>query len=176
MADTARSLAALQVLLADNVTNDISPQDIRDFLVSVHGRYGGIHCTGYAGEGQSINAAGYTKLTQWAGNNPSSGIVPDYEAGTLTMSITGVYMMEFTLSYGCSNNNVNTELYVFKDGVATNIAIKRRTGTAADTGAVAAAGLIEATAGEVFDIRAKTAVQTTTMTVSHGSWIARLIG
>ena len=34
--DTQRSLAALQVLLRDNTTGDISPQDARDFLVSVY--------------------------------------------------------------------------------------------------------------------------------------------
>ena len=36
MADTQRSLADLQALLADNVTRDISPQDVRDFLLSVY--------------------------------------------------------------------------------------------------------------------------------------------
>lgn len=34
MADTVRTKAALQTLLADNVAGDISPQDLRDFLVS----------------------------------------------------------------------------------------------------------------------------------------------
>ncbi len=36
MADTKRTLAALQALLADNATGDIDPADIRDFLISVH--------------------------------------------------------------------------------------------------------------------------------------------
>lgn len=36
MADTPRTLSALQALLADNTTGDISAQDIRDFLVSVY--------------------------------------------------------------------------------------------------------------------------------------------
>lgn len=35
MADTARTLAALQVLLADNETGDISEGDVRDLLVSL---------------------------------------------------------------------------------------------------------------------------------------------
>lgn len=37
MADTVRTLSALQTLLADNTSGDISPQDVRDFLVSVYG-------------------------------------------------------------------------------------------------------------------------------------------
>lgn len=36
MPDTVRTLSALQALLADNVTGDISPQDVRDFLVSIY--------------------------------------------------------------------------------------------------------------------------------------------
>ena len=36
MADTRRTLAALQTLLADNTSGDISAQDIRDFLVSAY--------------------------------------------------------------------------------------------------------------------------------------------
>jgi hypothetical protein len=35
MADTIRTLDALQTLLADNTGHDISPQDLRDMLVSV---------------------------------------------------------------------------------------------------------------------------------------------
>ena len=36
MVDTARTLSALQTLLADNVDGDIGAQDIREFLVSVY--------------------------------------------------------------------------------------------------------------------------------------------
>lgn len=36
MADTTRSLAALQALLADNTAGDISANDVRDFLVSAY--------------------------------------------------------------------------------------------------------------------------------------------
>ena len=40
MVDTIRGLSALQALLADNATGDISPQDARDFLVSSLGGFG----------------------------------------------------------------------------------------------------------------------------------------
>lgn len=39
MPDTVRLLPALQTLLADNAAGDISPQDVRDFLVSVYRDY-----------------------------------------------------------------------------------------------------------------------------------------
>jgi hypothetical protein len=37
MADTVRALSALQTLLADNTTQQIGAQDVRDFLISVCG-------------------------------------------------------------------------------------------------------------------------------------------
>lgn len=37
MADTVRTKAAILALLADNTTGDISPQDMRDFVVSIYG-------------------------------------------------------------------------------------------------------------------------------------------
>lgn len=39
MADTVRTLTALQALLPDNTDGDISAQDVRDFLVSAFGPY-----------------------------------------------------------------------------------------------------------------------------------------
>lgn len=40
MVDTVKTVAQLQALLADNITGAISPQDIRDFLVSTAPPYG----------------------------------------------------------------------------------------------------------------------------------------
>jgi hypothetical protein len=42
MADTIRDRAAVIALLADNTSGDISPQDLRDFLVSTWGLYGAL--------------------------------------------------------------------------------------------------------------------------------------
>lgn len=41
MADTVRTLDALLALLADNTSGDISPQDLRDYVVSAHSWLGG---------------------------------------------------------------------------------------------------------------------------------------
>jgi hypothetical protein len=49
MSDTVRVLSALQTLLADNTNRAISPQDLRDFLVSAVGdQYGRAVSTGQA--------------------------------------------------------------------------------------------------------------------------------
>ena len=65
MADTQRTLAALQALLPDNTSGDISPQDVRDFLVSASPNYGALSlsvaaATAIAVPGTFVKAAGTT--------------------------------------------------------------------------------------------------------------------
>jgi len=43
MADTQRTKSQLETLFADNVTGDISPQDLRDFMTTVMNRISGYH-------------------------------------------------------------------------------------------------------------------------------------
>ena len=47
MADTIRAISSLQALLADNTTGDISPQDLRDMLVSLGNMYQEQYTTGW---------------------------------------------------------------------------------------------------------------------------------
>lgn len=46
MADTARTLTQILALLADNSSQDISAQDVRDMVVSLYGNYGGMFVHG----------------------------------------------------------------------------------------------------------------------------------
>lgn len=67
MADTQRSLAALRLLLADNVTGAISEQDLRDFLESMRDPHGQLYistpaATTVSGAGTFVKAAGVTTL------------------------------------------------------------------------------------------------------------------
>jgi hypothetical protein len=55
MSDTIRDKAALQALLADNVTGDITPQRVRDMLVSLYDIIG----PGSFGDGGSSNYTGF---------------------------------------------------------------------------------------------------------------------
>lgn len=46
MTDTVRTLADIQALLADNTRGDISPQDLRDAIISLGNQYGQLSETG----------------------------------------------------------------------------------------------------------------------------------
>lgn len=60
MADEIRSVAALQTLLADNTTGQISPQDLRDFLVSI--AVAGADCSSATPLVHNLSAATWTKI------------------------------------------------------------------------------------------------------------------
>lgn len=73
MVDTKRTLAALQTLLADNTTGDISPQDVRDMLVSLWGSTSGL------AEGDMI-AQNDSGLWVPVGGTKAEGKIPKIQA------------------------------------------------------------------------------------------------
>jgi hypothetical protein len=79
MADTRRTLAALQALLADNTSQDISPQDVRDMLVSCFPT------------GMRLLA---TATASGAATIPIVSRNADYESGDLFQSDFDVYVFE----------------------------------------------------------------------------------
>jgi len=64
MVDTVRTVAALQALLADNATGDISPQDIRDFLVSAMNPLTSGYQKGWKDNVMPLSAAGVPNANQ----------------------------------------------------------------------------------------------------------------
>lgn len=91
MTDTIRDRTTLLTLLADNVSGDISAQDMRDVLVSLHGVYGQIYVTGGAAA-QSLDTTP-AKLTSFAANGSSAGTTPDHTNDQITVGTDGVYLV-----------------------------------------------------------------------------------
>lgn len=91
MVDTIRSLADLLALLADNSSGDISAQDVRDVVVSLHGVYGEMYVTGGA-SAQSLDTTP-AQLTGFAANGNSSGTTPDHTNDQITVGTDGVYLV-----------------------------------------------------------------------------------
>lgn len=99
MADTVRTRSALLTLLADNTSGAISPQDIRDFLVSVHGVYGSIYHTGTsASSSVSLNDSTWTVLDGFSANGESSGTTPDHSSNQITVGTDGIYLVNWSVS------------------------------------------------------------------------------
>lgn len=149
MADTQRNLDALQTLLADNATGDISPQDLRDMLVSM---YPG-HAQAYVSTPAATTLADTSTWVQVAGTYTLSA-----SAYLWTMAVNGrlvcgadtardVSVMA-TVSMTAANNNVVTEWVVVVDGVPDlNTLVQRKIGTGADVGALAVMGHVTVSPG-----------------------------
>ena len=91
MVDTIRTLTALATLLADNKSGQISPQDVRDLMVSlaqIVKESGGTEMTlGAVADNQYLRRSGTTVTGKDAARSKVSTYVGD---GTLSQAITGV--------------------------------------------------------------------------------------
>jgi hypothetical protein len=140
MADTQRTLAALLALLADNITGDISPQDIRDFLVSVSGGYGSIFVHGGVTAQAGITSTP-VKMTGFDTNGISNGTTPDHTSDDINISVAGDYLVSGAVSFiGTSNSTFDIDIYI--NSVTTNYGFERKLGTGTDVGSGPLEGLI----------------------------------
>jgi len=114
MADTVRTRSALLTLLADNTSRDISPQDMRDVLVSVHGVYGGL----YVQDGSTLeNVTSAAKMTGWAGNMASAGTTPDHTDDSIEVGTDGIYLIWHQMSCLTATASVTFQGHLRIDGV-----------------------------------------------------------
>lgn len=148
MADTARTLAALQTLLADNTSGAISPQDLRDFLLSVLSGYGHISLLGGATNQGSITTTP-AKVTAFAADGPSSAdVTPAHGDDSITVSLAGKYEVNFQGSFsGTASKTFLLRAYV--DGVITTIGCQRKLGTGGDVGSCSFTGILNLAAAQV---------------------------
>lgn len=143
MADTIRTKAAILALLADNASQDISPQDLRDAIVSIFGVYGFLYVTNgsTAQTGIGTSPALMTGLiTAGAGggttpNGTSKRIVIDSGSD-------GVYGFLFFCSFAGSNNATFT-FNVRKNGsTELPVGLNRKLSAAGDVGVGMCGGIV----------------------------------
>lgn len=167
MSDTQRSLAALQTLLADNTTNKISPQYLRDFLVSVCGGYGSIHVQ----DGATPQSVGTTpaKLTGFVQNGPASGATPDASDDEIAVDVTAAYWAEGHFSFtGTASRTFQIHLRV--NGVESSGACGRaKTNTSGELVHVSFSLPVELIAADVVSVWAEADVDASSMTLVDGS-------
>jgi hypothetical protein len=169
MADTQRTQAALLALLADNITGDISPQDIRDFLVSVSGGYGSIFVHGGVTAQTGITSTP-VKMSGFATNGISSGTVPDNTTDDITISVAGDYLVSGSISFtGSSNSTFDIDIYI--NSTTTNYGFERKLGTGTDVGSGPLAGLITCAENDKIDIFVSSPDGGTSITPTQASLI-----
>lgn len=102
MPDTRRDRAAILALFADNSTQDISAQDLRDYVVTVMGGYAEIRVDDGAASQTGVITPEI--LTGWATNGPSNGLTADQANNKITIDVDGLYMVWFQASFSGTGN------------------------------------------------------------------------
>ena len=174
MADTARSVAALQTLLADNSSGAISAQDVRDFLVSALGVYGSISC--FEESTEQVDPSTGAKLTCFTANGNANGTTPDHTNDQITVNVAGNYDIAFQCSFsGTSSSEVRFRLRV--GGVEQNYGCTRKLGTAGDVGSASffAPGITLA-ASDILTIYVEMDTATDDLTVVDAQFSVRMVG
>lgn len=155
MADTARSRTALQSVLADNTSGDISPQDLRDLLVSVFGGYGGLYCT--AGASAQACTSTPAKLTSWNGTFTSTDLTCSSSTDDITATVDSVVRASVSIAF-TSGTATAVTFQIYKNGSAVTGA--KSVSTVADTSETMAAhidAVVSVSASDVITVYVSTA-------------------
>ncbi len=169
MADTVRSIAELQALFADNVAGDISPQDLRDFLLSSAPAHGTISIlsaapTTIATPGTYVKMAGTTVLSADATGFDMS------EDGRLRFIGVSPRHLHIAVTVAMSSSGPNNiiGLKVAKNGVLLDNSITRRfLATGNDVGSTALHADIPAAANDYLEIFVTNETNTDTVTIEE---------
>jgi len=130
MAQTIKTRAALIAQLADNTAGAISPEDLRDFLVSIMGVYGSIY-TVAGSTTQALTAATPVQLQEWSGDGPAVGVTPGFATDKVTVDEAGTYEIDFDVSFeGITNAVQEFTLYVNGSPASPAHSCRRKTSNA----------------------------------------------
>lgn len=173
MPDTIRSLSDLNNLFADNTQGVISPQDIRDLMVSlmVHGEIG-------SGAKTAITINGtFAVLDFTLAGVVGRGITAD----TVNKRLSGVPVVlkpqiDFELDFNGATNTTY-EAAVFVNGVQNlRLTAQDRIVSAAQIGHIRMSSSIQVQAGDFIDARIRSLSGTPTFTLLRGVLRLRRIG
>ena len=173
MVDTVKTLAALQTQFADNTTGAISPQDLRDFLVSASPAYGSMYVstpleTSIA-DGNFTKAAGTTtsvSLTRF--DMPADNRLR--YVGTPDCHFHGVISFSMSIASG-SNKVLELGAYIYDDSAASGAVLahsvisRNAASTAVGTGALHFDVMLST--NDYIELHVKNTTDTTSITVNN---------
>lgn len=183
MADTERTTAALQALLADNTSGAIGPQDLRDLLASCLGGYAGLLLSIAGSPAAPLTLTTMDQvLTQYNAVSAQSsdlftgGCSADAGTGKITIGQTGLYHVGFFASCRVSTNNKIVHFTPYIDNVIGLVEVDRKFGTSGDVGVVSMHAVVPYTGGAVVDVRARDEAATTDITFESMAFHVHRVG
>ena len=169
MADTRRTLAAILTLFANNVSGDISPQDLRDFVVSSHPAHGEIDVSSAAET--TINT-----INVWEDAAGTWVLADGTEFDMNTngqLRYTGAATETFEVAMHCSmtaaGNNKVWELGIGKNSTIIPYSfVRRKVATGADVGAAATSTIVSLDPNDYLTLMVRNTTDATNVTIELG--------
>ena len=174
MSDTIRTRAQILALLADNENGDISPQDLRDAIISMFGVYGAIYSKDNAVT-QVLAAATAAKLLNFTKNGLGVGSTPDYQNGQITLDNGGAYIVLSQISAKSSAADATIKGHLRLDAVEADGGFHHTLTTADKLDSGMCVDLISANAAQVLSLYVESD-KTTALTAEQVQIIALRIG
>lgn len=172
MTDTQRSLADLQAILPDNTSKAISAQNIRDFLASALGGYGGLYVDP-AASAATVDSTP-AKYAGWSAAFPASGTTPTAGAtATITVGVAAKYRVDVSLDFlGSAGQTFVFQLY--KNGTKVDGAkATRTTASGTDVTSVAFSALVDCSASDALTVYASAGIDAQSVTVKSGTFVVK---
>ena len=167
-ADTIRSRADILALFADNTTGSITPQDLRDGVVS-EAVFGIMYNDDNTGTTQALTAA-TPAVVNWLATGLSSGVTLDATTNErITVATAGRYLVAVQISMSSSGSAV-FEYHARVNGVTTWPGFHRKV-PVNDVGSGMLFGVVDLAANDYLDIEVESD-STVTLTIQDGQFLA----
>ena len=175
MADTQRSKSSILTLFADNTSGDISPQDLRDFVVTAMGAYGSMSVSDGSTAQSSIGTS-FVKVTGFDTDDTASGVVVDSTTDNdLTVPVTGIYEAGLNLSF-TGTASAKFIFAIAKNGTETAFQSSVTLNATPDSANVSIVCRISCSASDLLTVSVKADAASKEITPVDGQFWCRLIG
>ena len=149
MADTPRPRTDLLALAADNSSGLISPQDLRDMLISMMGGFGCLHVVGGSTAQTGINGTPAVVTGFVANGAQSEQCTPDHTNDRITFDVAGIWQVGWTINASGSNGAVfHGQIDLVGTGTITGGSWRRTMDAAGAVGSAYAHAMVQADVGD----------------------------
>jgi hypothetical protein len=176
MADTQRTLSAILALLADNSSGAISPQDLRDAVVSIFANYGDVRTTTDVNYTSQTTGAGWLKLAFASDGLDNGCVTADAANDRVTVTVDGVYLVRFVGWVTAASTYNDFRLEVNAGGTAAGAGLGARAYAATGKSCVVLETTLSLTASDYVEVWTSANAFNTANTLHSGFLYVQKVG
>ena len=151
---TVRSPATIEANFPDNTTQSITPERLRDFVVTSLGVYGGVYATGQTSIDILMVSSTERDMPVFDTAMPvKGGVVADTTDGDLTVPVAGTYEVHMHLSAKFANAATSGYFRLANNGTAIDLDVFANFALNSDYYHVTIGGYVTLSANDVISLR-----------------------